>query len=106
MLTKTTGGPKGKKMEDECSLGAEELESPVTHSCMEALFASLRDNLQAAKRGLSSDLKELWRDLDEVGERVATVERKDVGCSKEIEHIDLQSHTQRTLKTAHSGIIS
>ncbi|KAJ1157298.1 hypothetical protein NDU88_010013 [Pleurodeles waltl] len=73
----------------------------MCYKCSRALFV-----LQAVKRDLSSDLKEVQRDLDKVGERVATLKCKEDGYSEEIEwlqqeilrlqklQIDIQSHTE------------
>ncbi|KAJ1201669.1 hypothetical protein NDU88_005475 [Pleurodeles waltl] len=49
-------------------------EGPFTRAFLEGLFTSLREDLQALKRDLLQDLKEVRRELEEVGERVATLE--------------------------------
>ncbi|KAJ1090311.1 hypothetical protein NDU88_003444 [Pleurodeles waltl] len=55
LMTKPAEGPRGGK-EDDCSLDADEPESPVLHSFLEALFTTQQEDLQADKMVLPSDL--------------------------------------------------
>ncbi|KAJ1151913.1 hypothetical protein NDU88_004692 [Pleurodeles waltl] len=88
MLTWPSRGPAGDKVSKsdvEQSSEKEDLDSPVTRTFLEALFASFCNALQMVMKDLSSDLQEVRRDLDDVSERVSALEDKDSGCSEEIE---------------------
>ncbi|KAJ1118342.1 hypothetical protein NDU88_006535 [Pleurodeles waltl] len=88
MLIKSAGGTldDGAPMARvEHPLKTDKVKSLVTRSFLEALFASLHEDLKAVKKDLFSDLQKVHRDLDRVGEKVATLQDKDSGYSKEIE---------------------
>ncbi|KAJ1118564.1 hypothetical protein NDU88_006755 [Pleurodeles waltl] len=87
MLSKPTGGlasdhppPASQEMQME----DEGTESPVTHSLIASLFASLRDDLQMAKKDLSQALKAVRRELTELGDRVSTLEDHETSQDEEI----------------------
>ncbi|KAJ1215610.1 hypothetical protein NDU88_003218 [Pleurodeles waltl] len=75
MLMIPAGTPKG--VEEAHWLDMGQPEGTVVRTFLEALFSSLQEDLQAVKRYLSPDLREVQKDLDEVGERVASLQRKD-----------------------------
>ncbi|KAJ1192468.1 hypothetical protein NDU88_001775 [Pleurodeles waltl] len=62
-----TGKHRGEESEENG-------EAPVTRAFLEGLFTSLRDDTQAVKRDLLQVLKVVRQELEEVGERVATLE--------------------------------
>ncbi|KAJ1216050.1 hypothetical protein NDU88_003656 [Pleurodeles waltl] len=100
MLTKTTG------THQELGGCMEEPVGSVIRTFLEALFSSLQEDLQEDKRDLSSELREVCRDLDEVGERVVSLEHKDDDQHEELEwmqqeilrlqdkQIELQAHAE------------
>ncbi|KAJ1187921.1 hypothetical protein NDU88_004686 [Pleurodeles waltl] len=81
-------------------------EGPVTRSFLEAIFVSIKDNLQTVKRGLSQDLKSVHKDLAEIGDRVSTSEDNVTSRDEELkqlqqelihlkeQHTDLQAHAE------------
>ncbi|KAJ1142993.1 hypothetical protein NDU88_009305 [Pleurodeles waltl] len=96
-----TGTGKHREEETEEDAGA-----PVIKSFLESLFASLRDDIQLVKRDLLQDLKVVRWELEEVGERVATLEEHENAGGEEIEQlqqemlwlqdqqIELQAHAE------------
>ncbi|KAJ1189300.1 hypothetical protein NDU88_006048 [Pleurodeles waltl] len=82
------GGPRGGGENEDSSLGAGEPGEPgdpVTGSFLEVLFTFLQEDLQTVKKDLSTELWEMRKELNEVGERAAKLERKDDERSNKIE---------------------
>ncbi|KAJ1156447.1 hypothetical protein NDU88_009180 [Pleurodeles waltl] len=67
--------------------GSEEPEGPVTPFFLEALFTSLRGNLQTVKKDLSQDLKTVLRDLARMGDKVYTLEDNEPSRDEDIEQL-------------------
>lgn len=67
-------------------------EEPVTRAFLETLFASLREDLQEVKRDLTAEIKDIRKDVDDIGGRVATLE-------------DRQDSTVSDLHTVHQEVI-
>ncbi|KAJ1173049.1 hypothetical protein NDU88_004891 [Pleurodeles waltl] len=93
-LKETLSKSSNSKMGDEsCTPEQKHLpdgdrrEDQVTHPFLEALFASLREDLQMVKRGLSQDLKEVRRIVAETGDRVSTLEDHESNQDEEIEQL-------------------
>ncbi|KAJ1160402.1 hypothetical protein NDU88_000904 [Pleurodeles waltl] len=61
------------------SLANKGQEGPVTRSFMEVLFTSLHNNIQTVKKDLSVDLREVQRNLEEIGDRVSAIEYREAG---------------------------
>ncbi|KAJ1162371.1 hypothetical protein NDU88_002839 [Pleurodeles waltl] len=65
---------------------------------METLFSSLRDDIQVVKRDLSADLKEVRRNLEEIGNRISAMEDREAGCQEVLhlkeQQIELQAHSE------------
>lgn len=90
---------------------------PITRGFLEALFNSLRDDFQTLKQDISSEVREIRRDVDELWDRVALVEASDQSRSEELEflqqevlrlkdkQVDLK-HTRKTWKTGPDAITS
>ncbi|KAJ1099151.1 hypothetical protein NDU88_004255 [Pleurodeles waltl] len=105
MLTKPTTS-KAEAVTMEWHERDKEGVSPITQSFLEGLFTSLNEDLQEVKRDLLRDLKAVRHDLEEVGERVATLEEHENSQDEEIVHlqqevirlkekqIELQAHTK------------
>ncbi|KAJ1217652.1 hypothetical protein NDU88_005245 [Pleurodeles waltl] len=74
----------GKLREEETE---EDNGAPVTRSFLEGLFTSLRDDIQEVKRDLLQDLKVVCQELEEAGERVATLEKHENARGEEIEQL-------------------
>lgn len=89
---------------------ADSAEAPVTRALMESMFAALRDDLQTVKHELTTEIKDIRKDVDEVGERVATLENKEVARDTELEALQQEtnrsmfSHISKTSRTAHIAI--
>lgn len=49
-------------------------EEPITKAFLESLLSTLRDDLQSVKKELAAELKEVRKDMDSIGERVASLE--------------------------------
>ncbi|KAJ1170644.1 hypothetical protein NDU88_002517 [Pleurodeles waltl] len=85
---------------------AEDQKGPVTRSFMETLFSSLRDDIQTVKTDLSAGLKDMWRNLEELSDKVSAMEDHKAECEEEAEwlhqealrleeqHIELQAHAE------------
>ncbi|KAJ1100283.1 hypothetical protein NDU88_005369 [Pleurodeles waltl] len=104
LLTKPTGGPKGGKEDEDLFKQPKNTEGPVMCSFQEALFTSLRGNLQTVKKDHSADLREVHKDMDVKGKRVATLEQKADDRNKETEWLqqkELQSHTEDLENNIH-----
>lgn len=81
-------------------------ETLVTKSFMVELFTAIKEDIQELRSQLASDLKEVRRDVDGLGERVATLEEHDVHrdddkhqLQQELLHLrdqnlDLQAHAE------------
>ncbi|KAJ1112913.1 hypothetical protein NDU88_001174 [Pleurodeles waltl] len=81
-------------------------EGPVTRSFLEALFTSLKEDLQVVKKDLSADLKEVRSNVEELDDRVSAVEDSETGREEEVkwlhqevlhlqdQPIELQSHAK------------
>ncbi|KAJ1208549.1 hypothetical protein NDU88_003933 [Pleurodeles waltl] len=73
---------------------------------MEALFTSLINDLQVVKKDLSADLREVRRNMEELGDRVSVVKDRESRPDKKVErqhqevlhlqkqHIKLQTHAE------------
>lgn len=92
---------------------ADSAEAPVTQALMESMFAALRDDLQTVKHELTTEIKDIRKDVDEVGERVATLENKEVARDTELEalqqevirihdqQVDVQSYLEDLENRSH-----
>ncbi|KAJ1170867.1 hypothetical protein NDU88_002738 [Pleurodeles waltl] len=115
-LTKPTGTPSDDKLSPCCldfGLTKEAWERPVTGSFMETLFSSPREDIQALKRDLSVDLKDVRLNLMEIGIRVSAMENSESGHEEEVEqlhqevlrlkeqHVELQAHTEDLENRSH-----
>ncbi|KAJ1215381.1 hypothetical protein NDU88_002990 [Pleurodeles waltl] len=81
----------------------EDGEAPVTGTFHECLLTSLREDLQAVKGHLLQALKEVRQELEDVGERVATLEKQKNRRDEEIEQLQ-QETTRATHQTpGHFG---
>ncbi|KAJ1104112.1 hypothetical protein NDU88_001527 [Pleurodeles waltl] len=81
-------------------------EGPMTRSFLEALFTSIWEDLQAIKKDLSADLREVRQNLEEVGDRLSTLEDCKSGWDEVLEwvqqevlllkeqHVELQAHAE------------
>ncbi|KAJ1138142.1 hypothetical protein NDU88_004533 [Pleurodeles waltl] len=63
-------------------MGEEGGESTVTRS-----FMSLKENLQALKKGLAQDIKALRKDFTDVGDMVSALEDKETPRQEGVEHL-------------------
>ncbi|KAJ1205457.1 hypothetical protein NDU88_000892 [Pleurodeles waltl] len=59
----------------------------VTWPFLEAIFASLRGDLQTLEKDLSDDLKEVSRDLESLGDRLSSVEDHEMSHDEETEQL-------------------
>ncbi|KAJ1148268.1 hypothetical protein NDU88_001105 [Pleurodeles waltl] len=110
MLTKPPGGRAegetpgpGQHLDKEAG---EDERTPVTRGFLEGLLASLRDDIQTVKKDLLQDLKVMRWELEEVGERVASLEEHENTRGEEVEQlhqeilrlqapqIELQAHAE------------
>ncbi|KAJ1205686.1 hypothetical protein NDU88_001114 [Pleurodeles waltl] len=75
--------------------GGGEIDAPVTCSFLEALFTSLREDLQSFKKELSSNLQEVRCDIDAIGGRSVGMRKLNSFNRKSSDQqIDLQAHTE------------
>lgn len=51
-------------------------DEPITKAFLESLFLTLREDLQSVRNYLTAEIKEIRRDVDDVGDRVAALEEK------------------------------
>lgn len=70
------------------------------------LFATIKEDIQGLRIQLAADLREVRRDVDEIGERIATIEEHDVDREEALhlmeqellhlreQNLDLQAHTE------------
>ncbi|KAJ1170002.1 hypothetical protein NDU88_001883 [Pleurodeles waltl] len=106
MLSKPTDikmGGESSPPEQEWPPDGNRREDQVIHPFLEALFTSLREDLQVV---LSQDLKEVLHEVTELGDRVSSIEDRETACDEDIEllqqedlrlrkqQIDLQAHAK------------
>ncbi|KAJ1098959.1 hypothetical protein NDU88_004066 [Pleurodeles waltl] len=76
MLARSTG-PSGEVgaplQESDTPIEAADKEGLVTRAFLEALFSSLKEDLQAMKRDLPTDIQEVCRNLEDLSDRVSAV---------------------------------
>ncbi|KAJ1125445.1 hypothetical protein NDU88_003877 [Pleurodeles waltl] len=105
MLRRHLGGSDGDSTPISEPDRVPEMNSQSMQAFLESLPSSICDDLQAVKKDLSADLRDIRRKLDNVGQRVSALEDKDDSRSDETERLqqeilrikdqqlDLQMHT-------------
>lgn len=81
-------------------------ETPITRAFMESLFSSLRNDFLSLKEEVAGEVREIRRDVEDLGERVEAIESQDQARGEEIhqlqqeiiilheQQVDLQTHTE------------
>lgn len=62
-------------------------EAPATKAFMVELFSAIKEDIQDLHSQFSADLREVRRDLDGVGDRVATLEEHDLNRDEDIHQL-------------------
>lgn len=85
---------------------AEEADAPATKAFMIELFATIKEDIQGLRAQLAAELRDVRRDVDELGERVATMEEHNVDREESLhqlqqellrlreQNLDLQTHAE------------
>lgn len=63
------------------------LETAVTKAFMVELFGAIKEDIQELRTQLASDLREVRRDVEDIGDRVATLEEHDLHRDKDIHQL-------------------
>ncbi|KAJ1129365.1 hypothetical protein NDU88_007736 [Pleurodeles waltl] len=87
MLVKTPNVDQSSQSPTPALMEHTEVDGPVTQFFLEALFAALRDDLHTVKGELSQDLKDVQKEVEEMGDHVSMLEDNATGRYEELKHL-------------------